>query len=408
MTGRTPATALGAAALLLVAACGRASDQSAAPAAAVIDTLPHGIVRVTSQEPTGWRDSTAAWRMIETGRFGGGDGPGELINPGSIGVDGAGRVYVVDTKPSVIKVYDTAGAFVRTIGREGAGPGEFRAAFMAVRGDRIIVHDPQQSRTSVFDTTGKFLTSWKSSCCYWDDVGIDRDGRVYIPTMGPPDTIGPSRGLAFTRFDLTGALIDTLFVPNRAAQVKTWNFSSKGKDGKIMSRFSTLVPYTPVAVQAFHPDGGFVTGWSAEYTLIRSPHGGDTSRVFRRAWTPDQTPETFREARVKEMVTNAKGMVGEASARAVIRIEDIPTKAPAFTAIKVDQAGYLWARRLVGSDSTRTTFDIFDPAGAWLGGLSVPVDVPEYGGHLITATDFYVASTDADGRPVVLRFGIKR
>ncbi len=394
------------AALALASACGKPA--TVINAAAVIDTLSRGIVRVTGNEPTGWRDSSAAWKIREVRRFGTPNGPGELIDPGSLGIDGAGRLYVVDSKPAVIKVFDSAGTFIRTIGREGAGPGEFRVAFMAVRGGHVVVHDPQQSRTTVFDTTGAFVTSWKSSCCYWDEIAIDQAERIYIPTMGPPDTVGRSRGRAFSRFDLTGKLIDTLYVANHADQVKTWNFSSKGKDGKSMSRFSTLVPYTPVAVQSFHPDGGFVTGWSAEYTLIRSPHGGDTSRVFRRAWTPDQIPEAFRQARVKEMVTNAKGMVGEANARATIRIEDIPTKAPAYTAIKVDQAGYVWARRLVGSDSTRTAFDVFDPAGAWLGKLSVPVGIPEYTGHLITATDFYTTSTDDDGRPVVIRFRIRR
>lgn len=408
MTRRTHAAALGTAAVALVAACGHRAASGGAAAAAVIDTLPHGIVRVTSQEPTGWRDSSGAWRITETGRFGGGDGPGELIDPGAIGVDGAGRVYVVDSKPAVIKVYDSAGGFVRTIGREGAGPGEFRVGFMAVRGDRVVLHDPQQSRTSVFDTTGKFLTSWKSSCCYWDEVGLDRQGRIYIPTMGPPDTVGRTRGRAFSRFDLTGKLIDTLYVANHADQVKTWTFSSKGKDGKSMSRMSSTVPYTPNGYQAFHPDGGFVVGWSAEFALTRSPNGGDTTKIFRRAWTPDPIPEALRLARVEEMVKNAKSMVGEASARATIRLGDVPTKAPAFTSIKVDDAGYLWARRLVGSDSTRTAFDVFDPAGAWLGGLTVPVEIPEYGGHLITATDLYAASTDADGRPVVLRFRIRR
>ena len=394
------------AALALASACGKPA--AVINAAAVIDTLPHGIIRVTSNEPTGWRDSSAAWKIREVRRFGTPNGPGELIDPGSLGIDGAGRLYVVDSKPAVIKVFDSAGTFIRTIGREGAGPGEFRVAFMAVRGGHVVVHDPQQSRTSVFDTTGAFVASWKSSCCYWDEVAIDQAERIYIPTMGPPDSGGRSRGRAFTRFTLTGALIDTLYVPDRSSQVKTWEFSQKGKDGKSMSRMSSSVPYTPVAVQTYHPEGGFVTGWSAEYSLVRSPGGSDTTRVMRRAWTPEVIPTALRQARVDEMVKNATNMVGESNARATVRLDDVPTKAPAFTSLKVDGAGYLWARRLIGGDSIRTTFDVFAPAGAWLGGLTMPVAVPEYGGHVITAGDFYTRSEDDDGRPVVIRFRIIR
>lgn len=41
-------------------------------------------------------------------------------------VDEQGNFYVLDTQLSEIKVYDNAGNYLRTIGREGEGPGEFR------------------------------------------------------------------------------------------------------------------------------------------------------------------------------------------------------------------------------------------------------------------------------------------
>jgi hypothetical protein len=42
-----------------------------------------------------------------------------------IAVDDAGQLYVLDSQLSRIMVYDRQGSFVRTIGREGAAPGEF-------------------------------------------------------------------------------------------------------------------------------------------------------------------------------------------------------------------------------------------------------------------------------------------
>ncbi|MGH7560124.1 MAG: hypothetical protein ACRENB_03795, partial [Gemmatimonadales bacterium] len=104
------------AAALLAAACSRTS---AAPLArAVVDTLPGGIERVTSEAPTGWRDSTSGWRLEEAGRIQGEDGTeSELIEPRSMAFDGEGRLYVADAKPPIIKVYDRTGRLVRTIGR---------------------------------------------------------------------------------------------------------------------------------------------------------------------------------------------------------------------------------------------------------------------------------------------------
>lgn len=389
---------------LALAGCGRAS----ARVVAVVDTLPSGAVRVTSDRPTGWSDPAGGWVVTEARRYGTGGGAGELIEPGSIAVDGGGRVYVVDRKPTVIKVYDSSGTFLHTVGREGSGPGEFKVAFMAVRGDRVLVHDPMQGRTSVFDTSGAFLKSWVSSCCYWDEVMIDASGRAYVPTMVQANKDGTSRGRAYSRYRLTGELVDTLFVPDETDRVKTWMFARKSKDGKQRSMMSTSVPYSPVPVVAYHPNGGFVRGWSGEYRLIRTLRGPDTAAVVARRWVPDPIPEPLRAARVAEVVKNAKDMVGEDEARAVARLDEVPKTAPAFTGLRVDDEGFLWVRRFSGGDSTRTTFDVFDPAGPWLGPVSLPVAVPEYGGHLVAAGSFYTTAEGDDGRPAVIRYRIGR
>ena len=89
--------------LLGALACGGAEASSLAQA--VTDTLPGGIPRVISPAPTAWTDSTGA-QLVEEVRWSGEDGsPGELGQPQSLAVDEAGRVYVVDTKPAVIKVF---------------------------------------------------------------------------------------------------------------------------------------------------------------------------------------------------------------------------------------------------------------------------------------------------------------
>lgn len=394
-------------ALLLVVLTACTEGKAAKVPMATIDTLPGGVVRVSSAQPTGWADSSRAWGIDEVIRFGAAEGPGQLVEPGSVSVDGAGRVYVADRKPMMVKVFDSTGAFVRTIGREGAGPGEFRVAFIAVRGGNLVVQDPMNARTSVFDTSGAYLRSWKSSCCYWDEIFIDDAERVYIPTMIQRDTAGPSRGRAFTRYQMTGEVVDTLFVPTRDDDAKQWMFVSKSQ-GKNRNVMSTSVPFSPQMVQAFHPEGGFVTGWTGDYRVIRSPSGGDTTRIISRAWTPDPIPETMRQARVDEMIKNAKGMVGEEVARAVAKLSDVPTTAPAYVDLKVDPTGVIWARRLVGSDSTKTRFDVFGADGSWLGQLTTPIGLPEYGGMTFTRDGLLAAIEGDDGLPTIVRLRFKR
>ena len=141
---------------------------------ASITTTPSGIPQLISTSPAGWSDSTAGWTVVETIRYGGPDGtPGDLVDPNQIALDDEGRVYVADTKPAVIKVFERSGRFLRTIGREGRGPGEFLAAYVAVRGHLVVVHDPEGSRTQVFDTSGRFLHAWHSVRGTWSPIGVD-------------------------------------------------------------------------------------------------------------------------------------------------------------------------------------------------------------------------------------------
>ena len=394
-------------ALLFVLLTACTEGKAAKVPMATIDTLPGGVVRVSSAQPTGWADSSRAWGIEEVIRFGAAEGPGQLVEPGAMGVDGAGRVYVVDRKPMMVKVFDSTGTFVRSIGREGAGPGEFRVAFIAVHGATLVVQDPMNARTSVFDTSGTYLRSWKSSCCYWDEIYVDNAERIYIPTMVPRDTAGPSRGRAFTRYRMTGEVVDTLFVPTREAETRQWMFVSKGK-GKERNMMSTSVPFTPTVVHAFHPEGGVVVGWTGEYRIIRSPAGGDTARIMTRTWTADQIPDRLRQAQVDEMVKNAKGMVGEEAARAVVKLSDVPTTAPAYVSLKVDPSGGIWARHLVGSDSTKTRFDVFGADGSWLGQLTTPIGLPEYGGMTFTRDGLVAAIEGDDGLPTIVRLRFKR
>ena len=236
---------------LALASCGGGAAASSL-AHAVIDTLPGGILRVTSSGPTSWTDSA---RLVEEARFNGEDGsPGELGSPRSMAVDEAGRVDIADTKPAVIKMYSPNGQLIRTIGHEGEGPGEFRVGFIAVRNGYIALQDPQVSRTSVWDTAGTFLKSWHSSCCYWNYIQIDRQGRIYVPTMVPTKPGEKShRGSAYVRWSVEGVALDTVWVP-AGAEGKLWTV--KAGSGKNMSMMMTTVPFEPEQFTALHPDGG--------------------------------------------------------------------------------------------------------------------------------------------------------
>lgn len=383
--------------IALLAACQRSDKRLAT---ATVDTVGGHIPSITSAGPTAWADTATGWRLVLAGMIGSASGtPGELIDPQSVAVDDAGRLYVTDDKPTIIKVYGADGRFLHTIGREGEGPGEFKAAFLATHGGRLVVHDPSLSRTSVFDTSGTFIRSWNSACCYYGAAGVDRNGWIYVLTMATPDQ---HRMANYLRYTLDGALLDTIFIPV-AGPIRSWTLR-RGEQ----SVMSTIVPGAPRTVWTLDPDGGVLYGYSADYRIVSSATGHDSARVFGRAWTPAPVSSERRHAMVESRIAQIGKMFPEASLRKAFHESEIPAIAPAFAAIAVDQAGNRWVQVDNDGDSTTTHFDVFDAGGRYLGPVILDRPAAHSDATAWGRNDVYLPAEAEDGTPRIAHYRIDR
>lgn len=79
----------------------------------------------------GGADVALEWSVERRLSLGGeADGPESFyrLDPAAIGVDSAGRLYVLDESNHRVVVFDSAGRHLRSVGRQGGGPGEFENA----------------------------------------------------------------------------------------------------------------------------------------------------------------------------------------------------------------------------------------------------------------------------------------
>ena len=145
---------------------------------------------------------------------------------GPIAVDADGTAYVAETGESEIRVYDERGRRVRTIGRKGEGPGEFRSiSGLGLLGDTLWVGDASNRRVTLFDREGNVLATFRApehpfepqpqwvirimGTTYLGGGRLRGDRLAIMVQQRMPDTtISVPRFV----FDTNGAIVDTLGV----------------------------------------------------------------------------------------------------------------------------------------------------------------------------------------------------
>ena len=151
-----------------------------------------------------------------------GNPPEALTEPTDVVTDpGNGDVYIAESHTDVtdpnlvgrISVFDKNGKFLRTIGKTGTGPGEFRTPH-ALEFDsmgRLVVADRHNHRVQILTKDGKFVREY-------DDFGrssglaIDKNDMIYTADSESTDRVHPGwlRGIRI------GSLKDgkvTTFIP---------------------------------------------------------------------------------------------------------------------------------------------------------------------------------------------------
>jgi DNA-binding beta-propeller fold protein YncE len=114
----------------------------------------------------------------------------ELKAPSGLAVDDSrGRLYVVDARRHVLVVYELAtGRLLRTVGRRGAGPGEFNFPTAVAVGPngRVYVTDTMNYRVEVFDADLTFVSTFGTLGVRPGQfrrpkgIAVDGDNVVYV------------------------------------------------------------------------------------------------------------------------------------------------------------------------------------------------------------------------------------
>ncbi len=289
-------------------------------------------------------------------------------------VDAAGRVYLRRGQDAAITVLDADGGFVRTIGGQGEGPGEFVAiGAMGFVADTLWLQNWPMLHTSFFDSAGAHLrteadhgrpstgpSTWRTSLplaggrgFYIPAAGSHGESRVRLPMMVGNRT-DESRDTLASTFDFTDM---------RIAGVGTFNYSATvtppvhridpGGDGVVIADW---VPDRPELVTVRHFDGhGRLTRQSAIGAELR-PIPSQVKREFiEEGMKKAEGPYESARRRGEPVPRNLRAAVEEGLL--------LPDYYAPVEDMLVTRAGGLWLRETTATDGFEGLWVVFAPDG---------------------------------------------
>ncbi len=259
-------------------------------------------------------------------------------------VDDAGRFWVYDNGSNSIFQFAPDGALIRRIGREGAGPGEFRqdGGMVTLPGDGLAVWDSRNSRITELDSTGRFMASRPLPGGFSSNDGLysDRSGALYLRR---PVT-EPREGEILGRMGLVpvgpnGEFTDSLAPPDLPVPRQVYLAEQEG------NRSSTSSRYAPNYYWGWLPSGEFVAAHGGEYRMVIARRTGRSIVVQRVTGAVPVDPEE-RSIEEQSITYNMRQTEPGWSWRG----PPLPTEKAPMVGLATDRDGRIWAQVAMPSE----------------------------------------------------------
>ena len=360
--------------LILCASVGCAGAPDDQPAVTITDSA--GITIVTNQRPD-WA-SGEGWRLSELPVFdlGSYDAEGPESFERVVGTRrlSSGVIVVAEGGARELRFFDEDGGHIRTVGRQGGGPGEFESLrFLRLwRGDSLVVHDGRRRTVSLFDSAGQFGRSFRlepaDSVRFPYPVGLLADGelvaRGFERRDGPPAPGVTRQVVPLHRFDLAGAFVghgprlagDEIFVMMMGNDLDAGISAANMRFGH-----GTRLGVGPADVVVMPSHRGELTWYSG---------GGHTIRRIAR-WPAENQPvkDADWERNLEERTSSPR--MPENIKQAFREMPRANTM-PLAEGIVVDDGGNVWLRDFRGPLDTTSSLTVLTADGELLGRVAVP------------------------------------
>lgn len=310
-------------------------------------------------------------------------------------VGAGGDIYTLHRQESQIRVHDPEGRPVRTIGRAGEGPGEFRSpGNMGFHGDTLWVFDDDTYRFTWYHATGALIESRAFPVDIGDRThtpprprGLLRDGTIRGRSMSWSQDIAEGRltHQVEVTFDTTGAVIDTMV--SHSVVNSVWMLHDPASPtGLRMFRPQPFDATEIVVVSEDRPEIVVVDrsiaeqAERAEFRVTKLTLEGDTLFSVAFAYVPRAIPEELPDSLVRAFATlppsmpprMAAGFPPPGRALELARASLFqPEFFPPVSMVVLGRDGSIWLRR-EDTGSAEHEWWILDEHGRLVGAVLLP------------------------------------
>ncbi|MFC1529155.1 6-bladed beta-propeller [Gemmatimonadota bacterium] len=262
-----------------------------------------------------------------------------LFNPTTIWIDESGLVFVSDYGNKRIVVFDQDGEYLRAFGRDGEGPGEFRAIRIhGVRNGVVTIWDWNMRRATFYGTDGSFIGLRPAARpARAEGIQVDPDGYSYHFYYTASETqLIQSNGYGVIVFDAAGDSICDI----RTREVETVRQIPIGD-----IPFPVSIPFSARTSVTLTGPGEIIRSSGEEPILEFFDRSGILTRKVILDLPPERVIERERGAIRDSMWARQERATSDQIRelyQEMVEVMDIPGIKPYWTDALVDSNGYIW------------------------------------------------------------------
>lgn len=312
--------------------------------------------------------------LEEVYRVGGLSAPGwaEFANPLQMGFDDSGNLYVLDVETYQVVVIDAGGNLVRTVGREGEGPGEFQwpTHLVVWRGGRFAVVDNVHRAYQILGQDGQleqFVRMSSDPGEFWGAVA--RETVRADPAGGAVIAEGPGIGARNLSLQADGVEDQQIDVAGEGGKLERLDLTGEVAVAEFIAQARQIAPETPEASAPYFapkviwdvlPDGAIAYFDSTAYEINLVGADGVSKGVLERPLHPEALTAGIRSAviehLIKEMNEELVGLLAEMippeeleemqnTARERVENQEFFSEIPVLRGLRATWDGSLWVQR---------------------------------------------------------------